>query len=277
MKTRRRPRRRWQITEAKAGKLRPSAAIDELKILAAAKRPPRLQPKWNADDNGLIVFVQRALNVAVIDASAAAENNRRRVESETWKTVETKARRAHAAIEALLRVVGSERLPPTNTVVSGLRVPKSWAPSGKLRVGLVLGPIPTGAASNEVDVLKHAKVVIQSYQEQAKKRLAFQALNSHNPGDPGKTVFLHRLAEAWISLTGKRPGKSPNPNTNPFLRFVLAAWKDAGFVSSAYEEPDFASALNSSLKRFAMLEYFKGDTVATPAAIATRGPVWADA
>lgn len=34
------------------------------------------------------------------------------------------------------------------------------------------------------------------------------------------------MAEAWVVLFGQRPSPNPNPERNPFLRFVDAAWTD---------------------------------------------------
>ena len=46
-----------------------------------------------------------------------------------------------------------------------------------------------------------------------------------NPGAPEKMAFISILVEAWLFLTGRRPGRQPD--RNPFLDFALLAWEDA--------------------------------------------------
>ena len=103
----------------------------------------------------------------------------------------------------------------------------------------------------------------------ARPRWKGLASRRKNEGNLGKRSFVYRLAEGWIFLTGKRPGRSYISSRNPFLRFVEAAWKDAGFQS----ETDFSRALDASLKR--LDEYSRaGQSRQTILSLAQQGPVW---
>jgi hypothetical protein len=57
---------------------------------------------------------------------------------------------------------------------------------------------------------------------------------------------VYPLAEGWIFLTGKRPGKGKGPNKNPFLRFVDAAADDSGEFKDV---EDFYLGLREALKQ----------------------------
>jgi hypothetical protein len=93
-----------------------------------------------------------------------------------------------------------------------------------------------------------------------------------NEPDLAKRAFVYRLAEGWIFLTGRRPGRSYNPTRKPFLRFVEAAWKDAGFHS----EENFSRALDATLKQLARYEGWpwSGQIRQTIWGLAQQGPVW---
>ena len=52
-----------------------------------------------------------------------------------------------------------------------------------------------------------------------------------NDADHAKRMFVFRLAEAWVLLTGKKPGKS---QYGPFARFVNAAADDAGLDEESF-------------------------------------------
>jgi hypothetical protein len=78
------------------------------------------------------------------------------------------------------------------------------------------------------------------------------------------------LAEAWIALVGRAPGLSRDAKSNPFLRFVEAAWTDADLDA----DEDFSSALNQALQRFRMRAREISPDWETVEKIATYGPVW---
>ena len=96
-----------------------------------------------------------------------------------------------------------------------------------------------------------------------------------NEPDHRKRAFVYQLAEAWIFLTGKRPGRGRYQGTNPFLRFVNAAANDSGRFDNKDEE-DFFSALKwalETLDRFERIDE-KGESKQSISGIAARGPVW---
>jgi hypothetical protein len=94
----------------------------------------------------------------------------------------------------------------------------------------------------------------------------------HEP-DYAKRAFVYRLAEAWIFLTGKKPGAGHDPLNNPFLRFVGAAAEDAGTFGAA---EDFYSSLRSVLEELNLHESWDraGETQQSISGIAARGPAW---
>ena len=115
---------------------------------------------------------------------------------------------------------------------------------------------------------------IRSYARQRKEQLGPTRINDP---DYGKRAFVYRLAEGWIFLTGKKPGKGRLPEKNPFLRFVIAAANDAGGFEDV---EDFFSALTWALSILNGHERFEIATQQKTqkgiSAIAARGPEWAE-
>jgi hypothetical protein len=60
-----------------------------------------------------------------------------------------------------------------------------------------------------------------------------------------KRAFVQKLAEAWVFLTGQRPGKGRTVEKNPFLQFVEAAWQD--WKGEEVEAPSFVAPLGNAL------------------------------
>jgi hypothetical protein len=132
-------------------------------------------------------------------------------------------------------------------------------------------------SKEQVRVLANAHSLldeIRSYARQRKEQLGPTRINDP---DYGKRAFVYRLAEGWIFLTGKKPGKGRLPEKNPFLRFVIAAANDAGGFEDV---EDFFSALTWALSTLNGHERFEIATQQKTqkgiSAIAARGPEWAE-
>jgi hypothetical protein len=179
-----------------------------------------LQPHWLIDK--AIGFGRRALQVAW------------RMQ-ETFEQTNSLAKRAHAPLQDIIEFIGPHGLPRAIKLASGVRVHRRAAKSGQIELLTSLREGPSGKpfgpqdAKNEIEKLVTARDVlidIQRYAERQRKRLA----HTRKIKDPDyeKLSFVYRLAEAWIFLTGKKPGRGRVPEHNPFLRFLECAATDAG-------------------------------------------------
>ena len=110
---------------------------------------------------------------------------------------------------------------------------------------------------------------MRNYAAQRKEQLKHTRINDP---DYGKRAFVYRLAEGWVFLTGKKPGKGRYPHGNPFLRFVDAAANDAGGFEDV---EDFYSALRWTLKILDSYERSDPKIKKSVSAIAAGGPEWA--
>jgi hypothetical protein len=90
--------------------------------------------------------------------------------------------------------------------------------------------------------------LLQQYGPYAANRGKTLVQNRPNPGKPGKAAFVLALAEAWIGLTGRLPGKGADDNL--FLWFVAAAWKDAGEPADEDFVHSMREAVDELLTRF---------------------------
>ena len=222
-------------------------------------RKAQLQSRWQLAD--AVLFGRRTLAVAIEDANAY-ENYRPGEALAYWSRTTKLAVRAHAALRDLIKHIGPAGVPSGDILVPMERVPSSWTKSGKITVKLLPRGQPPNQAKKDLEALLAARDACAGFASRSQQRWKGLASRRKNEGDLGKRSFVYRLAEAWIFLTGKRPGRSYISRRNPFLRFVEAAWKDAGF----HTEQDFSRALDATLKGLAIRQTISG--------LAQRGPVW---
>jgi hypothetical protein len=99
----------------------------------------------------------------------------------------------------------------------------------------------------DAQLLHNAAALLADFQEFAEDGARRLRKGRRNPGDPGKRVFVLRMAEAWVVLTGRLPGANKMLDANPFLRFAAHGWTDLG---GSIEGASFAqSALGHALTR----------------------------
>ena len=104
------------------------------------------------------------------------------------------------------------------------------------------------------------------------KQLEHSSKINDRRADYGKQYFVLRIVEAWIWLTGKRPGLGNLPEKNPCLRLIQMALLDSGMDTEDFEKSPLR-ALQEALK---WLDQMMPETAQTIASIAKHGPVWAD-
>ena len=200
--------RRWKTPAKMDDPAVPFAIDDEI-------RKARLQSRWQLVD--AIAFGRRTLQVAIEEANRR-ENYKPGEVLASWKRTATLAERAHQTLNQLINHIGSSGVSPSDVLGPSIRVPRSWAASGRISVGIVQRPQSRADTKREVELLLNARRVLQELAEHAQKRRDRLARAHKNEGDPGKRAFAFSLAEGWIFLTGKKPGRNFDLTRNPFLR-----------------------------------------------------------
>jgi hypothetical protein len=148
--------------------------------------------------------------------------------------LEGAARAAHKALDALLNHLKSNAKSPAE-----IEVPILTAQAG-LQDG---APRELhGRALAEVGALWEAREIAGRLAGAALKKEVRVRKDRRNPGKPEQLIFAKTLAEIWVFLTGKAPGKNQSPEGNPFQRFVMAAWIDV-FGHDESEAPQFCGAI----------------------------------
>ena len=74
--------------------------------------------------------------------------------------------------------------------------------------------------------MDRASSLLKDLASDAKRRRDEWSRQRQNTGDLSRQAFVMILAEAWLFATGRLPGGSNDPDKNPFLALVGAAWKD---------------------------------------------------
>ena len=113
-------------------------------------------------------------------------------------------------------------------------------------------------AKQEIDLIVAALEGLRKISAHAAERVKQLEYSRLNDADHAKRMFVFRLAEAWVFLTGKKPGKSRN---GPFARFVNAAADDAGL-----DDEPFDAAIVWAANVLSREQNIPG--------IAARGPGW---
>lgn len=249
--------RRWKAND-QIFDLAVTFAIDE------EIRKAQLQSRWQLTD--AVLFGRRALAVAIEDANTY-ENYRPGEALAYWSRTTKLAVCAHAALNDLIKHIGPAGVPSGDILIPMERIPSSLTKSQKIMVKLLPRGQPLDQAKKDLEAILAARDACAGFANRTQQRRKSLASRRKNEGEVGKRAFVYRLAEGWIFLTGKRPGRSYD--RNPFLRFVEAAWKDAGF----HTETDFSRALDATLKR--LDEYSRaGQSRQTILSLAQQGPVW---
>jgi hypothetical protein len=233
-------------------------------------REARLQSRWAIKE--AIRFGRRALEVAIEEADAY-ERDRPGEELANWTRIVDLADRAHDALDRLVRYIGPAGVPRSHILVRRERVPTTWARSGKIRIAVLSPGQPVDQAKKDTDGLLAARDLLAEFAGRSQQQRDRLAGRGTKVPDFGKRAFVYPLAEAWIFLTGKRPGRSFHLR-NPFLRFVKAAWADAGFGRT---NEDFSRALDATLMALASYEgwsWSKQLSQQTVSGLAQKGPVW---
>jgi len=218
-----------------------SLGIDEaLKSRIKSPRAPRIR-------SHLIDYVvpigRRALEVAIKEAASQKELNPRPSEWEhEWSRIADASQDAVAALARLFRAIDpdgkdAEHFAPfiRQSRADGIEASKagfSDAAEGALR---------------DARLLVAAKQIIGKLRaDTLTRRDALLVLYPSSSQDRQKRAFVRILAEGWIFLTGKMPGKNLDPSKNPFLRVVEAAWIDWHQVKNS-DAAAFGEALNAAI------------------------------
>jgi hypothetical protein len=259
--------RTWRRPETVAGPNVSLAIDDEIRAM-------KLQPRWSIDD--ALAFGRLAMRIALEDARYY-EGRRASDELKYWKGIAASAREAELFLGRLLRQIGDKGL-PTAILLARTRVSRSIAKSGVVFVGLVpRGNLSGGryyTADDRRDQVARLEAARQLVREiitdadaRCKQRQHTSKINDRR-ADYGKQAFVLRMVEAWIWLSGRKPGLGNLPEKNPCLRFVDAALLDAGI----HNEKSAWRALEAALKWFDQM-WMVPETLQT---IASIGPDWAD-
>jgi hypothetical protein len=98
-------------------------------------------------------------------------------------------------------------------------------------------------AEKDAAILLAARKIAQRLEEAAQRKDARIRKGRQNPGKPNHAAFVRTLAEAWVYLTERKPGSTPDHSKNPFLQFSALAWADVFDPEGKLAPPEFTGAL----------------------------------
>jgi hypothetical protein len=256
--------RRWKAPANIHDTLSAFAIDDEI-------RKVPLQSRWQLAD--AIAFGRSTLAVA-IEEGRKHESHQPGEILVSWKRTALLAERSHRTLSQLISHIGRRGVPLSDAREPIALVSESPAPSGGISVRFVQPSRED--TEREVEALRETNDMLQHLAARAKQRSYRLARARKNEGDPGKRAFVHALAVGWRFLTGRKPGRNFYATRNPFLRFVKAAWADAGFC----DHENFSRALESTLTGLADNEYWSWSDLGreTFKRFARHGPIgWSNA
>jgi hypothetical protein len=256
--------RRWKAPANIHNTASPFAIDDEI-------RNAPLQARWQLAD--AVAFGRRTLEVAIEEARKH-ESYRPGETLDSWKRTALLAERSHRTLSQLINYIVRRDVALSDAREPTLLVSKPPVLSGGTWLRIV--EPSREDTEREVEALRKASDMLQQLAARTQERSYLLASERKNEGDPGKRAFVHALAVGWNFLTGKKPGRNFYATRNPFLRFVNAAWVDAGFGG----HENFSRALDSTLTGFANDEYWSWSELGkkTFRRFARHGSVgWSDA
>ncbi len=193
---------------------------------------PRLHPRWDSEPSMQLVF-RRALENAATQAEMALHLQNEQYSGDDWKRTEEHAKRAAVAVRELLKFIAPQRYEtPIIPLLTQYHVGNKSS-------------LPLAEARDDSRTLFHADELLHGLEIFAAARLSAMS-NNNNPGRRDKAAFTLSLAETWIGLTGRVPGKQAGSNGQPnlFEDFVSAAWRDAGALG---EDENFTRAIRTAV------------------------------
>jgi hypothetical protein len=218
-----------------------SLGIDEaLKSRIKSPRAPRIR-------SHLIDYVvpigRRALEVAIKEAVSQKELNPRPSEWEPeWSRIADASQDAVAALARLFRAIDPDGKDAEHFA---LFIRQSRA--GGVEASKAGYSDAAESALRDARLLVAAKQIIGKLRADTLTRMdALVALYPSSSQDHQKRAFVRILAEGWVFLTGKMPGKNLDPSKNPFLRVVEAAWIDWHQRKDS-DAAAFGEALNAAI------------------------------
>lgn len=177
-----------------------------------------LADRWAENVSGAKAFTRRALEVAILQAQSRDEENLGPMIT-VWEALSDAAGKAHKSVRGLMRALAGCEPGDYSHLIQGLRTAKVF----------------TGSLSEKQRAsIDSAKALFQvaNLIEQIAGAATYQrhklASSRQNEGDSAGRIFAETLAEAWIVLTNRPPSSHENEAANPYLRFLIAAWMDAG-------------------------------------------------
>ncbi|TQN61024.1 hypothetical protein FLX27_15265 [Agrobacterium tumefaciens] len=211
-----------------------------LKRLEQPRGRIRLHKRWNgASEQEMIGCLRRCVEAAIHIGFAADEQLKYGEYASDWKTAASMAARASGALSELIKHLtglGSKDLSENGKAY--LR-PSLFSFHNATATGESITE-KNRLAESDAAALVTANEFLLQYADFAKGKSDHLTTGRQHPGKPGKAAFVTTLAESWIWLTGRIPGKGLE--NNPFLEFVDAAWKDAG-----EDKEDFIHAMRQAV------------------------------
>ena len=211
-----------------------SLLIDEA-LLSRIDSPRAPRIRSHLDRDRVIRIGRRALEVAIMEAFSQTELNPRLSEWEPeWSRIADASRAADVALSRLFRAID----PLGKDAEHFVRF---------IRQSRGNGGVGASKAMRDARLLMAARQIIGKLRaDTLTRRDALLALYPNSSQDHQKRGFVRILAEAWVFLTGQRPGKSLDPLKNPFLRVLDAAWIDWRQEGSS-DATAFGEALNAAI------------------------------
>jgi hypothetical protein len=222
-----------------------------------------LHRRWQHDPRGAMAFGRRTLEIAAHEAASAAAVDTGS-DIKAWAQAAQLAFAAQNAIDSFIEhALGAFDEPISadeNPVLVRKRLAQPLAVVRRIaatRKGQKVS-IPQTSEHGRMDawILGEASALLQWVADEYREKRGAIASRHQNEGNPQKLIFVRRMMEGWIFLTGS----IPSSGNRHFAEFVRAGWADVN-----NEEPDWIHSIRRVRAEFEPNEV---------AHIAEHGPFW---
>jgi hypothetical protein len=201
-------------------------------------------------------IARRAMEVGYLEAMRARREQPGPI-AKDFDNLETLAGNAASALDKLIK-----HLEPHSAKAADLALPILTAQAGHQEGSAQERHLQ---AEKDASILWATRETVQRVGKAARGKGRSIRKGRENPGKPEHAAFAKPLGEAWVHLTGRKPGKSEFCAQNPFLRFLSLAWAD---VFDPEEESDSPERFVGALRKLPVWSAYQLSQ------LKSQGPYW---
>jgi len=164
-------------------------------------------------------IARRGLEVAILKAGMVRQQSLGPI-IEDWSSIAKAADRAQAALSFTIKNLAGGKAKGPPDIFRALQTSKAFRADNLEDM--------FAQVDKAANILFEAERVLGLLSASADVQSKKLKASHKNEGEADTRAFAETLGETWFALTERRPARTQRQGENPFMRFLIAAWRDAG-------------------------------------------------